>query len=102
MQTAYIPLRPTVPEMKRVRDVPVETASAPEEASLRAGALQRIALILVRVTSVHLLTQVLYKKTADAVTPSTGPITMKSAVGTANDSPQKGVVKSVSICELSL
>jgi hypothetical protein len=35
---------------------------------------------LVRVTSVHLLTQALYKKTADAVTPSTGPIAMKSAV----------------------
>jgi hypothetical protein len=51
---------------------------------LRLGvyaALQRIALILVWVTSVHLLTQVLYKKTVDAVTPSTGPITMKSAVG---------------------
>jgi hypothetical protein len=35
---------------------------------------------LVWVTSVHLLTQALYKKTVDAVTPSTGPITMKSAV----------------------
>src|SRR5215212_9551998 len=46
----------------------------------RFGDLQRIALILVRVTSVHLLTQALYKKTVDAVTPSTGPITMKSAV----------------------
>jgi hypothetical protein len=48
----------------------------------RFGDLQRIALILVWVTSVHLLTQVLYKKTVDAVTPSTGPITRKSAVVT--------------------
>jgi len=29
----------TVPEMKRVRDVPVETAAASEEAALRSGAL---------------------------------------------------------------
>jgi sortase A len=32
-------MRLTVPEMKRVRDVPVETAPASEEAALRAGAL---------------------------------------------------------------
>jgi hypothetical protein len=51
----------------------------------RFGDLQRIALILVRVTSVHLLTQALYKKTVDAVTPSTGPITMKSAVSKSSE-----------------
>jgi sortase A len=32
-------MRLTVPEMKRVRDVPVETAPATEEAALRCGAL---------------------------------------------------------------
>jgi hypothetical protein len=32
-------MRLTVPEMKRVRDVPVETAPASEEAALRSGAL---------------------------------------------------------------